>query len=160
MRKILLFLSIFLLNLSASEVKMSEFFLDEMKFDLSLYPKAESGKKQHIIALKPQEDESEFRIEIEFGKKVLVDCNHHFFLGGELKEHEISGYGYEYFEFIGENKMAGTLMMCHAEKTTKFVSYHTKFSPRYNSKLPIVIYTKDDIVLRVKIYKEIARKDI
>ena len=45
------------------------------KTDISIYPKAEKAWKKHIFLLTEKEKEEDFRIELKFGKDVLVDCN-------------------------------------------------------------------------------------
>ncbi|OPA78090.1 hypothetical protein BFG05_02450 [Campylobacter pinnipediorum subsp. pinnipediorum] len=124
-------------------------------YDLSIYPKPKDGFVQKVINLEPRNDEDSLRVEIYFGKDILTDCNYHFFVDGRLKELNLDGWGYKYYEFDGKDELANTLMMCDGAKKSKFVTYQDVLKPRYNSKLPIVVYVKKDIKLQVKVFKEI-----
>lgn len=128
--------------------------------DISMYPKAEKNWKKHIFILAEKEKEEDFQIELKFGKDVLVDCNQYFFLGGEIHEKTVEGWGYPYYEFsAGKSEMVGTLMGCPSEEKTKKRVYYSqgdKMLP-YNSKLPLVIYTPEDIKVELYLWNKIEK---
>ena len=112
------------------------------------YPKAEKGMKRQVIQLTPQEDESTLKVELLIGQTLEVDCNHHR-LGGE-------GWGYDYYVFDKVTSPVSTMMACpDGKKEQKFVTAYLGDAGmvRYNSKLPIVVYTPANVEVKYRIWK-------
>ena len=124
----------------------------ERKF--ALFPPAASGSYRYVIHLPPLEKEQDAKVEIIAGRNATVDCNISWF-GGSLTPSTIEGWGFDYFTLTASDRMSGTLMACPPDsKRTAFVPVRGEdFMLRYNSRLPIVIYAKDGLEIRYRIWK-------
>jgi ecotin len=120
--------------------------------DVSMFPKAKQGYKQWIIDLKKSGFEEKLKIEFYVGKVQVVDKCNSFFLAGNLKEIELQGWGYSYYEFTTKGDVAGTQMGCADNtKIKKFIKGESIMA-RYNSRLPIVVYLPEGYELRYKLW--------
>ena len=123
--------------------------------DVAPYPKAEKGFTRQVIHLPAQADESAYQLEILAGKTLQVDCNRQR-LGGSLEERTLDGWGYSYYRLDKVSGPASTLMACpDGKKEKKFVTAYLGDAGmlRYNSKLPIVVYTPDNVDVKYRVWK-------
>jgi ecotin len=121
--------------------------------DLAAFPKPEAGQKQHVIQLPEAEDEWAIKVELIVGKTEMIDCNNHFY-GGGLEERIAEGWGYNYYVLPELGAGASTLMGCPDNtKREAFVRSNVETIVRYNSKLPLVVYTPDDVELRYRLWR-------
>lgn len=121
--------------------------------DLSPYPKPADGQVQHVIELPALEDENAAKVEIIVGKTMTVDCNNHVF-SGSLEQRTAEGWGYDYFVLDSLGNGATTLMGCpEGAEREAFVQSSDETLVRYNSKLPLVIYTPEDVQVRYRIWQ-------
>lgn len=119
------------------------------------YPQAEKGMKRQVIQLPAQEDESGYKVELLIGKTLKVDCNQHR-LSGQLESKTLEGWGYDYYVFDKVTSPVSTMMACpDGKKEEKFVTAYLGENSllRYNSKLPIVVYTPDTVDVKYRIWK-------
>lgn len=122
---------------------------------LSPFPQAEKGMKRQVIQLPEQQDEAQYKVELLIGQKLEVDCNQHR-LGGTLTSKTLEGWGYDYYLFDKVTSPVSTMMACpDGKKTEKFVTAYLGDHSllRYNSKLPIVVYTPDNIDVKYRLWK-------
>ncbi|RXZ70343.1 ecotin [Fusobacterium necrophorum] len=133
--------------------------------DLEIYPKAKQGMKKIVYLFEKKEKEEDYKLEIKFGKDLVVDDNFHHFLGGKLEEKDVEGWGYPYYIFSGDSRMVQTLMAFPlGSEREKRVYYPaaTKILP-YHSKLPLVLYVPEDVKVEVSLWnrmqeiKEVSR---
>ena len=119
------------------------------------YPKAEQGMKRQVIQLPQQQDESALKVELMIGQTLEVDCNHHR-LGGQLESKTLEGWGYDYYVFDKVTSPVSTMMACpDGKKEKQFVMAGLGDAGmlRYNSKLPIVVYTPANIDVKYRIWR-------
>lgn len=119
------------------------------------FPKAEKGMKRQVIQLPQQQDESALKVELMIGQTLEVDCNHHR-LGGELESKTLEGWGYDYYVFEKLSGPVSTMMACpDGKKEKKFVTAGLGDDAmlRYNSKLPIVVYTPSNVDVKYRIWR-------
>ena len=119
------------------------------------FPKAEQGMKRQVIQLPQQQDESALKVELLIGQTLEVDCNRHR-LGGQLESRTLEGWGYDYYVFDKVTSPVSTMMACpDGKKEKKFITAHLGDDGmlRYNSKLPIVVYTPENVDVKYRIWK-------
>ena len=119
------------------------------------YPQAEKGMKRQVIQLPAQQDEANFKVELLIGQTLEVDCNQHR-LGGQLESKTLEGWGYDYYVFDKVTSPVSTMMACpDGKKEKKFVTAYLGDNSllRYNSKLPIVVYTPENVEVKYRIWK-------
>ena len=119
------------------------------------YPKADKGMKRQVIQLTPEKDESTLKVELLIGQTLEVDCNKHR-LGGELDSKTLEGWGYDYYVFDKVTSPVSTMMACpDGKKEKKFITAYLGDDGmlRYNSKLPIVVYTPENVDVKYRIWK-------
>ena len=119
------------------------------------YPQAEKGMKRQVITLPAQKDEAGYRVELLIGKMMEVDCNLHR-LGGQLESKTLEGWGYDYYVFDKVTSPVSTMMACpDGKKEKKFITAYLGDNSllRYNSKLPIVVYTPENVDVKYRVWK-------
>ena len=120
--------------------------------NLKPYPETVEGKIRHVIELPEREDEQDVKVELIVGKTIVTDPVNAMRLGGSLERKTVKGWGYPYYEaeFGG---MASTLMapMPGTEDVERFVHLPGKLI-RYNSRLPVVVYTPEGGQVKYRIW--------
>ena len=126
----------------------------ESEKNLIAFPAAQAGSHRYVIHLAPLDNEQDAKVEIIAGRNATVDCNTHWF-GGALTQSTVEGWGFNYYTLTASDRMAGTLMGCPDDsKREEFVPVRGEnFIARYNSRVPLVIYAKEDIKVRYRIWK-------
>ncbi|HGU9816569.1 TPA: serine protease inhibitor ecotin [Enterobacter chuandaensis] len=145
--------------IAAACVSTSAFANDAQKAQplekVAPYPQAEKGMKRQVIQLPVQQDEANYKVELLIGKTLEVDCNQHR-LGGQLESKTLEGWGYDYYVFDKVTSPASTMMACpDGKKEKKFVTAYLGDNSllRYNSKLPIVVYTPENVEVKYRVWK-------
>ncbi|RAU37552.1 serine protease inhibitor ecotin [Enterobacter sp. RIT 418] len=149
----------FAIALIAAAVSVSAFANDAQKEQplekVAPYPQAEKGMKRQVIQLPVQQDEGNFKVELLIGQTLEVDCNQHR-LGGQLESKTLEGWGYDYYVFDKVTSPVSTMMACpDGKKEKKFVTAYLGDNSllRYNSKLPIVVYTPENVDVKYRVWK-------
>ncbi len=121
--------------------------------DLKAFPAATAGQTRHVINLPTQSDEDALKVELILGKTQTVDCNRQFF-GGRLETRMAEGWGYDYYVLPALGNAASTLMGCPpGSERQSFVTTQPQDLIRYNSRLPIVVYTPSDVEVRYRVWR-------
>lgn len=125
---------------------------------LKAFPAVTRDQKRHVIHLPAQSDENSIKVELMVGKTMDVDCNHHRFTG-QLEEKTAEGWGYTYYQLKDLGPGMSTLMGCPPNSGKKsFVTAGEQTLTRYNSRLPIVIYTPKDVEVRYRLWRAEAEQ--
>ncbi|WP_139557185.1 ecotin [Methylotetracoccus oryzae] len=119
------------------------------------FPPAAKGFVRHVLQLAPQDDESAYQVELQVGKTVPLDERNRYFFGGKITEETIKGWGYTRYVLGKLGPMAGTRIAVdpNAPTVPRFVKLGGEpYLIRYNSRLPVVVYTPDDVEVRYRIW--------
>ncbi|QYN42266.1 serine protease inhibitor ecotin [Gilliamella sp. ESL0443] len=122
--------------------------------EIAPYPNAKVGATRYVIHLPSLKDEANAKVEILVGKDMNVDCNAHN-LGGVIKEKELKGWGYSYYEVEEVKGTLSTMMACpESANKNQFVTIrHNLGLLNYNSQLPLVFYVPNDVTVRYRIWQ-------
>jgi ecotin len=120
--------------------------------NLKPFPQAGEGQVRHVIVVPEQAEEQDFKVEVFVGKTVMTDPVNRKMLGGKWEEVTLQGWGYTYYE-VSVGEMASTMMapMPGTADVERFVSLPGKML-RYNSRMPIVIYTPPGVEVQYRIW--------
>ena len=120
---------------------------------LAPFPRPDADQTRHVIHVPPRSDEPLYQVEIQVGKTLTVDCNHYAF-GGELTEHHVPNWGYDYFVYSREHPLVSTEMACppDSERTLFIQAVDANRMLRYNSRMPIVLYTPRDMEVKYQLW--------
>ncbi|SIQ52229.1 ecotin [Chryseobacterium sp. RU37D] len=122
------------------------------KLEIDMFPKAKDGYRQVYIQLPVEKNEDNLKVEFFVGMEKMLDCNK-YSLSGTMKQQDLQGWGYTYYEVESNGQTPGTMMGCGNQKPTKkFVSILPEIV-RYNSKLPLVFYIPKDTEVRYRILR-------
>ncbi|MDO4794917.1 MAG: serine protease inhibitor ecotin [Brachymonas sp.] len=119
---------------------------------LKPFPAAKVGQTRWVIQLPPQNKEADWRVEIIPGQQMQVDCNHRS-LGGKLHTRTLKGWGYDYYEFESKGQVASTLMGCPPGSQRQAFVASESLMLRYNSRLPLVVYTDKAYQVQYRIWR-------
>lgn len=141
---------VFIIFVSISAVSLAQ---NNIRVDTSVFPKAEKNQKKIVIELPHSKNDDNKKVEIFVGKNLETDTCNRYNLSGEFKEHNLEGWGYNYYTFETDGNVASTMMGCLDNgKKTQFV-----FAPghlmRYNGRMPIVLYVPEGYEVKYKIYQ-------
>jgi ecotin len=123
--------------------------------ELQAFPAAQEGMERFVIVLPHKErgEEDDFKVELIVGKEMLTDGVNQVRLGNAIEPRTLEGWGYTYYEVSGSSATISTLMAPPegAPKVKAFVKA-APLQVRYNSRLPIVIYTPRGYEVRYRIW--------
>ena len=130
------------------------FAAEPKKFDISMFPAADVNQERVVIRLPEVEKEADMMVELQVGKKMMVDCNVPRF-AGNLEQHSVKGWGYNYLKLGKVSAPISTLMMCpdNQQKETFVQIYGQGFFVNYNSKLPFVIYVPQEYEVLYRLWR-------
>jgi ecotin len=124
--------------------------------NMKAFPAAEDGMVRYVINLPEQDNEDDWRVELQVGKTVSLDAANRYFFGGQLEAETIKGWGFTRYILRELGPMAGTLMAVdpNAPKVDRFITLGGE--PRllrYNSRLPLVVYVPDGVEVRYRYWR-------
>ncbi|WP_333684776.1 serine protease inhibitor ecotin [Pontibaca methylaminivorans] len=125
---------------------------------LDAFPPADEGMVRQVILLPEQENEADLRVEIVAGKVLEADCNR-IGMSGRIVTESVEGWGYDYHVIDDVSQPVTTLMACpDDQKEQRFIPVNLGAAAMqpYNSKLPVVIYTPDDLTVKYRIWRSDA----
>ena len=123
--------------------------------NLKAFPPPDKGSVRYVLQLPKLDDESTHKVELIVGKTVLLDEKNQYFFGGQIQEETIKGWGFPRYIVSEIGPMAGTLMAIdpNAPKVNRFITLGGEpYLIRYNSRLPIVMYTPEGVEVRYRIW--------
>ena len=121
--------------------------------ELKAFPAATAGQKRHVLTLPAVQNEEDYQVQLLIGKIETVDCNTRS-LGGNVETRTAEGWGYDYYVVPQIGPGVSTLMGCPPNSQRQdFVSISDRPLVRYNSRLPLVIYTPEDVQVRYRIWR-------
>lgn len=116
------------------------------------FPAPQAAQTRWVIQLPPQANEADWRVELIPGKHMSIDCNHHR-LTGKLHTHTVQGWGYDYYTFVTDGNITSTLIGCPPGSQRHAFVQGESLMLRYNSRLPLVIYTGKAYQLQYRIWQ-------
>lgn len=116
------------------------------------FPAPQAAQTRWVIQLPPQANEADWRVELIPGKHMSIDCNHHR-LTGKLHTHTVQGWGYDYYTFVTDGNITSTLIGCPPSSQRHAFVQGESLMLRYNSRLPLVIYTGKAYQLQYRIWQ-------
>jgi len=120
---------------------------------MKAFPQAVAGQQRHVLSLPPLDNEDAVKVELLIGQTKTIDCNHQT-LGGQLEERTAEGWGYNYYVLPEVRGGASTMMGCPpGSEREAFVPLPQQTLVRYNSRLPIVIYTPENVEVRYRLWR-------
>lgn len=151
MRKFSLVITSFLFFLTGCSLFEAKTAVDLSK--LEPYPTAAEGYVRQVIWLAEQPDEQQLKVELVLGINQETDCNIQRF-SGQLHKHEVQGWGYSFYELTDVKGPLSTMMACpEGSNRVDFIPVYSENTfIRYNSKLPLVVYTPKNVELRYRIW--------
>jgi len=118
------------------------------------YPAAQAGYCRHIVYLPSAGNENDLLVEMSVGRTFARDDSPLAFRG-RIEKRVLPDWGYEYY-FVSNIEETPVPMMAFLEpdQTEAFVAvdFGRGLLQRYNSKLPIVIYTPDGFSVRYRLW--------
>ncbi|MEH6458258.1 MAG: ecotin family protein [Cocleimonas sp.] len=124
--------------------------------ELKAFPAAKTGMQRLVIVLPHKErgEEDAFKVELLPGKMMLTDGINRVGINSQIKAMPLKGWGYTYYDITGDNKGFSTLIGVPAgtQSIKSFVAGKS-LTIRYNSRLPIVIYSQKGMEVRYRIWR-------
>lgn len=124
------------------------------------YPPPAAGKTRHVILL-PQTlanqergGEDDVKVEIVAGRTIDTDGVNRYRFGGEFREKDIPGWGFSYFEIDALGAPLSTrIAPAPGTPTEKRFVPGPRMLVRYNSRLPLVVYTPEGTEVRYRLWR-------
>lgn len=119
----------------------AEFDPEAVKHLNAAYPKPSDDVERKVILLPKmdRDEEQRHRVEIVVGKSIVTDSVNVYHFGGELREVDIPGWGFSYWQAEGSFDVpAATRIATSGDSVTRFVAGPSQLV-RYNSRLPLVV---------------------
>ena len=119
------------------------------------YPAAPAGKTRHVILLPHKERgaEGDVKVEIVAGRTIDTDGVNTVRFGGELRERDIPGWGFSYFEVDSLGAPLSTrIAPAPGTPTVKAFAAGPRMLVRYNSRLPLVVYAPEGTEIRWRLW--------
>lgn len=122
---------------------------------LEAFPQAKDGEIRHVIYLgdKLRGEEENFKVELIPGKVAKTDGVNVARVGLFLDPVTLKGWGYTYYHVSGKDLVMSTMMAVPegVAPVERFVAGKS-LMVRYNSRLPIVIYSPEGVDVRYRLW--------
>ena len=124
--------------------------------NLKAFPAAANGMERHVIVLPHKErgEEDAFKVELIAGKQMMTDGVNQIRLGANIEAKPLKGWGFTYYEVAKFGHAISTRIGVppNTPKVKNFIS-GSPLIIRYNSRIPIVIYTPKGGEVRYRIWR-------
>ena len=120
------------------------------------YPAAAAGMTRHVILLphKERDAEGDVKVEIVAGRTIDTDGVTTVRFGGELRERDIPGWGFSYFEVDSLGAPLSTrIAPAPGTPTVRAFAPGPRMLVRYNSRLPLVVYAPEGTEIRWRLWR-------
>ena len=125
------------------------------KSPLDAFPLPGEGEVRHVISLedKGYDEVDSYKVELIPGKLVKTDGVNSVRISLGLEPVNLKGWGYTYYRLTGKGEVLSTMMAVPegTEPQEEFVA-GTPLMVRYNSRLPLVIYTPQGVDIHYRIW--------
>jgi ecotin len=120
--------------------------------ELHAFPAMLDGYRRYVIELPAKAHEDERKLELIGGKEMTVDCNARG-MDGQFEARDVKGWGYTYWVLQSRGNVLSTMMACPPGSSHPGFVQAPPLLVRYNSKLPVVVFVPDGMVLRYRIWR-------
>jgi len=129
---------------------------DNQISELKAFPEAKSGMQRLVIALphKTRDESYRYKVELIPGKTMRTDGVNHYRSGLQIKAKPLQGWGYTYYEIVGE-AAAMTTLIGVPEGTPEVIKFvqGKSITIDYNSRIPVVIYAPTGNEIKYRIWR-------
>lgn len=123
---------------------------------IDAFPAAKDNEVRHVIYLdkKDQGQEDNYKVELIPGKVVKTDGVNTSRMALRLESVNLKGWGYTYYQVTGKDIVLSTMMAVPEGSggSDSFVA-GSSLMARYNSRLPIVIYSPKGVDIHYRLWK-------
>jgi ecotin len=130
---------------------------------LNAFPEADPGMVRYVLQLPQQKNEDNLKVELIAGKMVETDNVNSYFFTGKIDQETVHGWGFYMYKVSSLGPMAGSLMAVAAgtAKEKRFISLGGgPYLIAYNSQVPVVVYTPQDVEVRYRVWTAGVSKKI
>lgn len=128
-------------------------FSPEINNILSKYPDRQDNLSRNFIVLPPLESEHNYKVEVFFGKYLMVDCNPKLLQSDIPQKIKLGDSAYNYYLLNSVSVSSSSGNKClNNQKIRQFTpSLNSTLLLPYNSETPLIFYTPRDIQVKYRI---------
>ena len=128
-------------------------FTPEINNILAKYPDRQDNLARNFIVLPPLENENNYKIEVFFGKTLMVDCNPKLLQSEYPQQRKLENTPYSYYLLNDVIVSSNNGNKClNNQKSRQFIpSLNSTLLLPYNSEYPLVFYIPRNIQVKYRI---------
>lgn len=124
---------------------------------------AETGHRRWVIWLEPRADRSQeanLLLQVRVGLEVEIDGVNRYGLIGQLSNHQVEGWGYNFYRYEGQPVTTSTRIAKMGFGTEDKIVWTVPTVIPYNSRLPVVLYTPEQMQVSHRVLEALSRYEI